>query len=69
MPTKDDMRWFKQQFHDQIDQHWFVLLRKISCNFVDRVPRIGSQTIHKITLSYMKEHEIRVFVQLVMNQP
>jgi hypothetical protein len=29
-----------------------------SCNFVDRVLRIGSHTIHEITLSYIKEHEI-----------
>jgi len=33
------------------DQHWFGLLGEISCNFVDRVPGIRSQTIHKITLS------------------
>jgi len=30
---------------------WFVLLREISCGFVDH-------TIHEITLSYAKEHEL-----------
>jgi hypothetical protein len=40
-----------------------VLLPEISWNFVDRVLRIPSHTIHEITLSYLKEHEIRVFVQ------
>jgi hypothetical protein len=39
------------------DQHWSMLLREISCNFVDRVLRIRSQAIHEITPSYMKEHE------------
>jgi len=41
-----------------------------SCDFVyfvDRVLRIRSQTIHEITLSYMKDHEIRVFVQSLSN--
>src|SRR5437867_3193252 len=42
---------------------WFVLLREISCNFVDRLLRIRSHTIHEITLNSTKEHEIRVFVQ------
>ncbi len=32
-------------------------------NFVDRVLGIRSHTIHEITLSYTKQHEIRVFVQ------
>jgi hypothetical protein len=45
------------------NQYWFVLLREVSCNFVDRVLTIRSHTSHEITLSYMKEHEIRVFVQ------
>ena len=30
---------------------------------MDRVLRIRSDTIHEVTLSNMKEHEIRVFVQ------
>src|SRR5881397_2745291 len=42
---------------------WFVLLREISCNFVDRLLRIRSHTIHEITLSSTKEHQIRIFVQ------
>jgi len=46
-----------------VEEQQFVLLREVSCNFVDRVLRIRSHTIHEITLSYMKEHEIRVFVQ------
>jgi len=45
------------------DQHCFVLLREISCNFADSVLRIRSHTIHEITLSYMKENKIRVLVQ------
>lgn len=42
------------------DQHRFVLLRKISCYFVDRVLRMRSHTIHEITPSEIKEHEIKV---------
>ena len=34
-----------------------------SSDFVDRVLRLRSHTIHEITLSYMREHEIRIFVQ------
>jgi len=45
------------------EQRWLVLLRAISCNFVDRVPGICGHTIHEVTPSYLKEHEIRVFVQ------
>ena len=48
---------------DQLRSAWFVLLREISCNFVDRLLRIRSHTIHEITLNSTKEHEIRVFVQ------
>ena len=45
------------------DQQWLVLLRKILGNFVDRELRIRSHTIHEITLSYTKEHEIKGFGQ------
>jgi len=31
--------------------------REISCSFVDRMLGILSDTIHEITLSYLKEHE------------
>ena len=51
------------------DEHGSVLLREISCNFVDRVHGIRRHTIqkvqerHEITPSYLKEQETRVFVQ------
>ena len=35
---------------------------------MDRVLRIRSHTIHEITLSYIKEHEIRVFGQSGANE-
>jgi hypothetical protein len=53
----------KRTTENLCDRHWLVLLREISCNFVDRVLRIRSHEIHEIRLSYTKEHEIRVFVQ------
>jgi len=39
-----------------------------SCSFVDRLLKVRSQTIqkvqegHEIPLSYIKEHEMRVFI-------
>ncbi|MEO8434311.1 MAG: hypothetical protein ABI596_05410 [Pyrinomonadaceae bacterium] len=36
---------------------YFVLLRVISCDFVDRVLTIRSHTIHEITLNCTEEHE------------
>ena len=47
----------KRSTESVYDQHCFVWLREISCNFVDRVLKIGSHTIHEITLSHIKEHE------------
>ena len=44
-----------------VEEQQSVLLREVSCNFVDRVLRIRSHTIHEITLSYLKGHEMEVF--------
>jgi hypothetical protein len=44
-------------------QRWFVSLREVSCDFVDRALRNPSHTIHESTRNLTKEHETGVFVQ------
>src|SRR6185503_14825881 len=54
---------FSADNRERLRSSWFVWVREIPCNFVDRVLRILDHTNPQITLSYTKEHELRVFAR------